>query len=144
MEYAQSSFKVCLHVTNAAAIEAIQKEGLLPKTGPLSVQIESHPGIFMFPSWDDMIDANWLFGEAWPHDSEPALLCVNTDGLNLDSEAGFEVVYRDRIDPSRITVIAPTELDWHLAKGLFQDCGGRMHSNYRDVKSIEPQRDMCP
>ena len=140
MELAQSSFKVCLHVTSADAIDAILVEGLVPRIGPLSAQLESHPGIFMFPSWDDMMDANWLFDEAWPYDSEPALLCVNTEGLELDSEVGYEVVFREKIDPSRITVIAPGELDWDNAKRMFEASGGRVHSNSRGVIAIEPER----
>lgn len=133
MEFAQTEFAVCLHVTNADAIESILKNGLTPQIGPLSRQIESKPGVFMFPSWDDMVDANWLFDEAWPHASEPALLCVNTEGLVLDSEAGYEVVTREWIDPKRIAVLAPGELDWDSAKQTFSDMGGRLKSNFHGV-----------
>jgi hypothetical protein len=79
----------------------------------------------MFPSWDAMMDANWLFDEAWPHESEPALLCVDVQGLDLDSEAGFEVVSRVNIPPERITVLAPTELEWDQAEIVFYAKGGR-------------------
>lgn len=138
MERAQTAFDVCLHVTSADAVDAILVEGLIPRIGPLSAQLESHPGIFMFPSWDDMMDANWLFDEAWPHESEPALLCVNTAGLLLDTEAGYEVVCRSVILPDRITVLAPGEFNWNAEKIRFQELGGRISPNFHVVVSREP------
>lgn len=116
---------VCLHVTHADALPAILEQGLRPQIGPLSEQVESQPGIFLFPSWADLVDANWLFDEAWPHASEPALLCVDVHGLELDMEAGFEVVLQKPVEVSRITVLAPGEADWDVAKARFFAMGGR-------------------
>ena len=115
----------CLHVTSAAALPDILRDGLEPRIGPLSVQAETRPGIFLFPSWADLMDANWLFGEAWPHESEPALLAVAVQGVELEPEAGFEVVVRTAIEPSRLTVLAPGELDWDGARQRFLSLGGR-------------------
>lgn len=115
----------CLHVTSAAAIPSILAKGLFPQVGPLSAQLQELPGIFMFPSWADLQNAGWLFDEAWPHASEPALLCVDVRGLALDLEAGFEVVTRNPIEPARITVLAPGELDWQTASSRFFKRGGR-------------------
>ena len=131
--------KFCIHVTNADAIESILKDGLIPQIGPLSAQIETYPGVFMFPSWDDMMDANWLFDDAWPHESEPALLCVNVEGLSLDSEAGYEFVSREVIHSSRITVIAPGELNWDVAKKMFVEMGGFTQSNFKGVTQVDPR-----
>jgi hypothetical protein len=121
--------KACLHVTSAAAIPSILKSGLVAQIGPLSSQVETHPAVFLFPSWDDMMDANWLFDEdTWPHESEPALLCVNTEGLLLDAEVGYEAVFRENIPASRLTVIAPGESDWYQAENRFLELGGRKAS----------------
>lgn len=122
------SLVVCLHVTNAAALASIQEQGLIPQIGPLSEQLEAHPGIFLFPSWADLQNANWLFDEAWPHASEPALLCVDVRGLRLDMEAGYEVVVRDTIAAARVTVLVPDELDWTAAAERFYALGGRRES----------------
>ena len=122
------SLKTCVHVTSAKAIASILKEGLVPQVGPLSQMRDEHPGVFMFPSWDDMMDANWLFDESWPYDSEPALLAVDTSGLALDMEAGFEVICPHNIPADRVTVIAPTEFEWDKAEALFYQLGGRKTS----------------
>lgn len=123
-----SPIKVCLHVTSAAALAAILEQGLLPQLGPLSQQVETREAIFMFPSWHDLQDANWLFDEAWPYESEPALLCVDVSGLDLDLEAGFEAVALSPIEPGRITVLAPDESNWDAAEKRFIAMGGRRES----------------
>jgi hypothetical protein len=120
--------KVCLHVTSAAALPSILKQGLLPMLGPLSSQIESHPAIFMFPSWADMMGATWLLSEDWPYESEPILLCVNTANLDLSVDAGFEVRHASPIAANLVSVLAPTEFDWDKAEELFYSLGGREHS----------------
>jgi hypothetical protein len=127
------TIKACVHVTSADAIESILKNGLLPSIGPLSKKLEKSPGIFMFPSWDDMMDANWLFDESWPHASEPALLCVNTEGMYFSGAIGYEVVFREKIDPDRITVIAPGEDNWDAAKFMFKHLGGQIESGFHGV-----------
>jgi hypothetical protein len=131
--------KYCLHVTSADAIESIMAHGLEPRIGPLSKQVETKDGIFMFLSWNDMEDANWLFDEAWPQESEPALLAINTEGLALEVEAGFEVVFRRKIDLCRITMLAPTQVAWDVAKHRFIALGGQIQSNYFGVQQIEPE-----
>lgn len=116
---------ICLHVTSAAKIESILREGLIAQIGPLAQCIESVPGVYFFPNWESMQDANWLFDEdTWPHASEPALLCVDTQGLDLESDVGYEFVYRGNIEPHRITVLAPGESDWDKAKVAFENLGG--------------------
>lgn len=104
--------RVCLHVTSADFVPSILRDGLQQKVGPLSEQVDEQPGIFMFPTWDHMMDGNWLFNEAWPHAAEPALLAVDVTGLALDLEAGYEAVCRQAIAADRIVVLAPGELDW--------------------------------
>ncbi len=124
-EQAVPTLTVCLHVTHAAALPAILEQGLKPQIGPLSEQVERLPGIFLFPSWTDLVDANWLFDEAWPHASEPALLCVDVQDLDLGLEAGFEAVLRTPVEPGRITVLAPGEIEWDIAEQRFYALGGR-------------------
>lgn len=130
-----STAKVCIHVTSAEAIQAITQSGLKPMLGPLSSQIETQPAIFMFPSWESLEDANWLFDE-WPYESEPALLAVDTTGLVLESPQPYEVVVRKPIPPSRIKVLAPGEENWNEAKRKFIEMGGL--NNPGDTPAIEP------
>lgn len=122
-----TSFKICLHVTSADAVASIMSDGLVSQVGPLSAQLNEQAGVYMFPSWEDMENANWLFDE-WPYDSEPALLCVKTDGMELVSEAGFEVASRAGIPADRIVLLAPGEDEWDLAKKRFEELGGRIKS----------------
>lgn len=118
----------CLHVTSAAAVQSVFAHGLQPRIGPLSEQLETEPAVFMFPSWEDLHDANWLFDEAWPHESEPALLAVDVRGVSLQVEAGFEVVTHQVLGPERIRVLAPDETDWRQAMHEFFRLGGREKS----------------
>ena len=115
--------RACLHVTSANAIQSIRRDGLLPKMGPLSTQIESSPAIFMFPSWADMEDASWLW-DGWPHESEPALLCVDVGGLELEWEQAGEVMCMRKVEAARITVLSETEHGWPESMPLFHSRGG--------------------
>lgn len=124
----QPQLQWCLHVTSSSAVHSVCSQGLQPRVGPLSVQLETKPAIFMFPSWEDLLDANWLFDEAWPHDSEPALLAVDVRGVPLQVEAGFEVVTYQALGPERIRVLAPGETNWEQAKNAFFSWGGREKS----------------
>lgn len=126
---APANVDLCIHVTCKAAVESILAKGLEPRLGPLSSQLEGVPGIFMFPSWADMTDAEWLFGDAWPYDTEPVLVAVNTVGLVLDVDAGYEVISRNPIDASRVSLLAPSEDDWDLAKEKFIGMGGRENAD---------------
>lgn len=129
---------ICIHVTSAEAIESILKEGLQPRIGPLSEQVEATAAVYMFPSWDKLEDANWLFDEeAWPYDSEPALLAVDTRGLVLYSPQPYEVIVEDLIEPSRLTVLAPGESNWHHARKKFIELGGLASTNQTSEKDLK-------
>lgn len=129
---------ICIHVTSAEAIESILKEGLQPRIGPLSEQVEATAAVYMFPSWDKLEDANWLFDEeAWPYDSEPALLAVDTRGLVLYSPQPYEVIVEDLIEPSRLTVLAPGESNWHHARKRFIELGGLASTNPTSEKDLK-------
>lgn len=130
-----STTKVCIHVTSAEALQEITKSGLKPMLGPLSSQIETQPAIFMFPRWESLEDADWLFDE-WPHESEPALLAVDTTGMVLESPQPYEVLVRQPIPPSRIKVLAPGEENWDQAKRKFIAIGGLEKSG--DTPATEP------
>lgn len=131
---ANEDLRFCLHVTSADAIASILKEGLTARIGPLSSQVETRPSVFMFPSWEDLENANWLF-EEWPHDSEPALLGVLTSGLDVRSEVGFEVLTHENIGLERIMVLASTESGWDACKENFLANGGKMTSQNIVLKS---------
>lgn len=118
------STNYCIHVTSAAAVDSIMKTGLQPRIGPLSEQVEGSPAIYMFPDWESLEDANWLF-ESWPYDSEPALIGVNTTGLVLYSSQPYEVAFDKAIEPSRLKMLAPGEDNWVNARRLFLAQGGQ-------------------
>jgi len=126
MQREPHNLRLCLHVTPADRVEKILREGLVPALGALSAQIETAPGIWMFPSWEAMTDAGWLFDEAWPHESEPALLAVAVDDLVLELEVDYEVVSRSPIEASRLMVLAPGENEWSQARGVFARLGGEL------------------
>ncbi|KVP75483.1 hypothetical protein WJ96_07180 [Burkholderia ubonensis] len=118
--------KACLHVTCAEFLPEILAKGLEPRVGKLSEQLDEKPGVFMFPSWEDMTDANRLFGEAWPYDGDAALLCVDVAGLELETDCAYEVVSRQLIPPSRLVVLSPNDFDWGKGKEVFVAKGGRL------------------
>lgn len=125
----------CIHVTPITSIDSILSNGLEPRIGPLSQQMENALRIYMFPSWEDLENAHWLFDEGWPYEEEPALLAINTQGIALNYDTGFEVSYQEVIETSRIHVLAPNELHWDSAKALFLSYGGNERSFDRRVIS---------
>jgi hypothetical protein len=119
-----TQYPVCLHVTHLDALKAIQSEGLTPRVGPLASMIVESPGIWMFPAWNSMIDASFLWDEDdWPYESDPALLLVKTEGLQLDHDVGYELVCRQCISPGRITVLATSD-NFGFTKKVFLNSGG--------------------
>jgi hypothetical protein len=120
-----NDLKFCLHVTSPSRINSILKIGLEPRVGVLSEQAGEMPGIFMFPSWEAMNDANWLFDEGvWPYEDEPALLCVDVYGIALDCDVDYEVICRTTIPKERIMVLTVNEDDWMSQKEFFLQIGG--------------------
>ena len=120
-----NDLKFCLHVTSPSRIKSILKTGLEPRVGVLSEQAGEMPGIFMFPSWEAMNDANWLFDEGvWPYEDEPALLCVDVSGIALDCDVDYEVICRTTIAKERIRVLTVNEDDWMSQKEVFLKIGG--------------------
>lgn len=114
-------YRVCLHVTAKEHLPSILQKGLEPRLGPMAAKIESRPGIWMFPRWSGVLDADWLF-DNWPYESEPVLLAVNTTGLHLDTEVDYEVSYYQAIAPWRITVLSDSEENWRQES--FTKLGG--------------------
>lgn len=88
-------------------------------------------GIYLFPNWETMIDAQWLYDE-WPYDTEPVLLCIDTSGLQLSFGAGYEVVSITSISPDRITLIGQADICWDAAQIVFEQAGGLVRCNDSD------------
>lgn len=96
--------KIAYHITPTKNLKRIMSVGLNPKLGKRSKKIAGEQaGIYLFPDKDSAEDAlmNWL-GDEFDEDEELTLLSVNIDGLKTASGAGYEIIVKDIIDPSRI------------------------------------------
>ena len=113
--------KACLHVTAQEHLPSILDRGLELRVGPLSKCLEEPPAVWLFPHWECLEDAQWLW-DAWPYESEPVLLAVNTEGLELMRDADYEVASYAPIEPWRIQVLADTQFGWR--KEDFVALGG--------------------
>lgn len=95
------------HITRRGNLASIGEHGLLPLIGPLSkLAEEKEPRVYLFTSIDDAETAlmNWL-GDIF-EEAELSLLMIETDGLDLEFSAGYELTCSTSIPPAKITVIA--------------------------------------
>lgn len=95
------------HVTPTSNLMSIRRSGLLPGIGRRSMEVEEpEPGIWLFPSWRAMEDAQWLY-ELIDDDETIAILLVDLDRLDVeeDLDVGYELCVREQIASSRITVL---------------------------------------
>lgn len=96
-----------LHVTAVDNLDSILATGLVAQIGPRSKEIqEEESGIWLFPSWACMNDAEWLFDSL---DDDPAFCVLQVDmrGLSYEHDAsvGFEICSRVNIPADRLVVI---------------------------------------
>lgn len=97
---------IVYHVTPTKNLSKILKQGLIPRVGDRSQKIAGEEeGIFTFPDKESAENAvmNWL-GDEFNEDEELSLLAINIDGLKTTKGADYEIIIKDKIDPSRIKV----------------------------------------
>lgn len=98
--------QIVYHVTPTRNIPSIMKRGLEPQIGSRSEKIDGEEsGIYTFPdkvSAEDAV-ANWL-GDEFDEDDELSLLALNISGLHTVKGADYEIIVKDKIEPSRIKV----------------------------------------
>lgn len=117
---------VALHVSALEHLPFILTQGLKPQVGPLSACLETVPAVYLFPSWEAMLDAQWLY-ESWPYDSEPILLAVDLNSIQIDCEnlaSGYEIVLYESVPAGAITVLQDHERDWSSKLQDFLQMGG--------------------
>jgi hypothetical protein len=97
------------HVTPAANVYRILRDGLKPRIGDRSRVMEQEDGIYLFKTQDDAADAvtNWL-GDEFEDRERLALLEVTIppDAKVLPSTADYEIVVSTPIPPEFIKVIS--------------------------------------
>lgn len=117
------------HITPSQNTAAIIQYGLVPQVGARSQDLgESRAAIYLFETIEDAEDAlgGWL-GESFDEDEALTLLEVNTmDLIASEGGAGYEMVFEDPIDPSRIKV-----LHQHI-------------ETLSSLSSIKPKKDIAP
>lgn len=127
---------MALHVTALEHLSSILTEGLKPQIGPLSQCLETVAAVYLFPTWEAMLDAQWLY-ESWPYDSEPVLLAVDLRSFEIGPEnfaSGYEIVLYEGVPAGAITVLQHHERDWSSKLQDFLEMGGRKS----DIESPEP------
>lgn len=97
------------HVTPTRNLNSIQKKGIEPRIGPRSRRLgERTPGIYCFPTIDDIEDAldNWLFDE-FSEATPLALLRIWIPGVVRSSQkVEWEIILHDTVPPSNIKVLS--------------------------------------
>jgi hypothetical protein len=96
------------HVTRKDAfLNSIRYEGLVPRIGNRSILLNEKPGIFLFPTVEDMEYAlsNWL-GEILEEEGDDvefvSLKVMLLDSFPLESPVEYERISRIPIPPHRI------------------------------------------
>lgn len=95
------------HITPTRNVRKIMRDGLTPKNGRRSRQIERIPAIFLFHSREDVENAltNWL-GDEFGESVQLALLEVTVpDDTARIAGAGYEAVITASIPASAIKII---------------------------------------
>lgn len=105
------------HVTTATALPSILQQGIIPATGPRSLILgETQPAIYFFSKDTEVEDGlvNWI-NDAFSEEETLYVLECNIEGMNIESkENQFELVCRQRIDPSLIAKVYTEDLDKYM------------------------------
>jgi len=131
---------LALHVTPRTNLPSIRLNGLVPQAGPRASQLNEQPGIWLFPDWQALDDAQWLW-DLFPEDEALAIIAVDLGACpHVPTEVGYEVVIRHQIAPAAIAVLCEDVEDtthgedaarraWHnacrLATARFEAQGRR-------------------
>jgi len=100
--------KTLFHVTPISNVDAILKDGLIPKLGERAQQLEDEKeGVFMFSDYESCEYAlcNWL-GEEY-EDLEEELITLKIElplDFPLDQEVEWELIARETIYPKYISI----------------------------------------
>ena len=104
--------RTVFHVTEAGNWGAIQEEGLIPQVGERSAELNEPPGIYVFPTEDDMNTAlsQWL-GEWFDEKEEQIDAHINLISLKIllpdsipieHTQAPYELRVTEAIPPMYI------------------------------------------
>lgn len=104
----KSKTKTLYHVTPISNLNSIMKVGLIPKIGERSEGIESEPGIFLFPTYEDCETAlgQWLgreFDEIEPYEELVTLKIELPINFPLEETCEWERISRKKIEPKYIS-----------------------------------------
>lgn len=130
--------KVALHVTPLEHLDSILEKGLKMQIGQMSEALETEPAVYLFASWESMVDANWMF-ENWPYESEPILLAVKLDEIdpsNIEYNKGYEMIISQDIPPAATTVLQAHEREWTSKIGEFVAMGGIVETPEPDLSEV--------
>lgn len=100
---------VAWHATPTENLDAILREGLMPRIGPRSRDYgEIEPAVYLFPDLAavEAGASSWM-EDAFGPEAALALLRVDLSGWPDVSAAGFELVCRSPVPASRISVASP-------------------------------------
>lgn len=105
------------HVTTATALPSILQQGIIPAMGPRSLILgETQPAIYFFSNDTEVEDGlvNWI-NDAFSEEETLYVLECNIEGMNIESKQNqFELVCRQRIDPSLIVKVYTEDLDKYM------------------------------
>lgn len=103
---ADPTLRTLYHVTPAANLPAILKQGLVPAIGPRSADLgETAPGIYTFANLMDLDGADWLV-DAFENDEALAVLELRVaPDAPQHPGAGFEVVLAAPVPATAMTVV---------------------------------------
>ena len=117
---------IAFHLTPASNLPSIKEVGLIPACGSRSSSLgEPRPGVFLFPSPDDLCEATSWFVDAIADETEGAvaLLAVDLEGIDVIASghpsghaAPFEVIARAAIPADRIAILHEDALSLTMAE----------------------------
>lgn len=98
---------VLYHATLVSNLESILKNGLIPQVGERSQKLKEESAVFLFPTYDDCIDAlgNWLgeeFNTIEPYQEVITLEINLPDNFPLMDSVSYEKISKQTIPPQFI------------------------------------------
>jgi hypothetical protein len=98
---------ILYHTTLVSNLESIMENGLIPQVGERSKKLKEDPAVFLFPTYEDCIDAlgNWLgeeFDAIEPYQEVITLEINLPDNFPLEESVGYEKFSKQTIPPQFI------------------------------------------